>query len=111
MLTLQADPVPIREEADGSLRVGTTRVLLELVIHAFEDGATPETIVQRYSSLKLSDVFPVIAHYLNPQRELAEYLVRREQQAMEIETRILASQGDLSEIRRRLLSSRPATEE
>ena len=28
---------------------------MELVIRAFEDGATPETIVQRYSTLSLPD--------------------------------------------------------
>lgn len=33
------------------------KVLLELVIRAFQDGAAPESIVQRYSTLSLSDVY------------------------------------------------------
>jgi uncharacterized protein (DUF433 family) len=110
MLTIQADPVPIREEADGTLRVGATRVLLELVINAFEDGATPETIVQRYSTLRLPDVYSVIAHYLNHREELAEYVHLREQQASETAAKITSTQRDLTEIRRRLLASRAATE-
>jgi uncharacterized protein (DUF433 family) len=87
-LNLQNDPVPIREEASGALRVGETRVLLELVIHAFEDGATPETIVQRYETLRLPDVYAVIAYYLRHPGEIDEYLRRRERQAAEVRQRI-----------------------
>jgi uncharacterized protein (DUF433 family) len=111
MLTILADPVPIRQESDGTLRVGRTRVLLELVINAFEDGATPETIVQQYSTLQLSDVYSVIAHYLNHREELAEYVHLREQRASETAKRIASTQRDLTEIRRRLLSSRTTTEQ
>ncbi len=49
--TAQAEAPPLRQDASGALRVGGTRVLLELVVRAFQDGATPETIVQRYSAL------------------------------------------------------------
>lgn len=33
---VQPESPPIREEADGALRVGNSRVLLELVIRAFQ---------------------------------------------------------------------------
>jgi uncharacterized protein (DUF433 family) len=59
--TAKIEEPPIREDATGALRVGETRVLLELVIWAFQDGATPETIVQRYPSMKLHDAYSVIA--------------------------------------------------
>jgi hypothetical protein len=36
--------VPLRRDGTGALRVGTSRVLLELVIEAFHDGETPESI-------------------------------------------------------------------
>ncbi len=84
-------------------------MLLELVIHAFEDGATPETIVQRYPTLGLPDVYAVIAYYLRHPGEIDGYLRRREQQAVEVRQRIDNAQGDLSEIRRRLLGRRTAT--
>ena len=45
---------PFREDAAGAVRVGDSRVLLELVIRAFQDGATLETIVQRYSTMALA---------------------------------------------------------
>ena len=44
-------------------------------------GATPEAIVQRYSTLTLSDVYAVIAYYLRHRRDVEAYLARREQQA------------------------------
>ncbi len=58
--TAQPEAPPLSEDASGALRVGNSRVLLELVIRAFQDGATPETIVQRYAALALPDVYAVI---------------------------------------------------
>jgi uncharacterized protein (DUF433 family) len=104
--TAQAEAPPLREDGVGALRVGDSRVLLELVIRAFQDGATPETIVQRYSTLALSDVYGVIAYYLRHRSEVDGYLARREQQAEESRQRIESQQGDLSEIRARLLAKR-----
>ena len=76
------------------MRVGASRVLLELVIRAFQDGATPETIVQRYSTLALSDVYAVIAYYLRHRSEVEVYLARREQKAEEVRGRIQSQQGE-----------------
>ena len=49
MTTVDFEPltvaVPLCEEPPGIFRVGKSRVLLELVIHAFKAGATPEAIV------------------------------------------------------------------
>ena len=104
--TAQAEAPPLREDAAGALRVGGSRVLLELVIRAFQDGATPETIVQRYSTLALADVYAVIAYYLSHRSEVEAYLARREQKAEEVRRRIESQQGDLSEIRARLLAPR-----
>jgi uncharacterized protein (DUF433 family) len=104
--TIQAAAPPLREDADGALRVGNSRVLLDLVIRAFQDGATPETIAQRYPTLALADVYAVIAYYLAHRSEVEEYLDRQEQMANEVRRRIESQQGDLSEIRDRLLAKR-----
>lgn len=106
--TAQAEAPPLREDAAGAVRVGDSRVLLELVIRAFQDGATPETIVQRYSTLALPDVYAVIAYYLRHRSEIEGYLAQREQKADEVRQRIQNQQGDLSEIRARLLAQRQA---
>jgi uncharacterized protein (DUF433 family) len=104
--TAQAEAPPLRQDAAGALRVGDSRVLLELVIRAFQDGATPETIVQRYPTLALPDVYAVIAYYLRHRGEIEGYLAQREQKAEEVQRRIESQQGDLSEIRARLLARR-----
>lgn len=103
---VQVEAPPFREDAAGGLRVGDSRVLLELVIRAFQDGATPEAIVQRYSTLVLPDVYAVIAYYLRHRSEVEGYLAQREQKAEEVRRRIESQQGDLSEIRARLLARR-----
>ena len=108
--TALAETPPLYEDAGGALRVGTSRVLLELVIRAFQDGATPETIVQRYSTLSLPDVYSVIAYYLRHRSEVEGYLARRELKADEVLQRMEREQGDLSEIRARLLAQRQARE-
>ena len=71
---VHADPVPLRIDADGEVRVGETRVLLDLVVQANREGIAPESIVQMYSSLQLADVHAVIAYYLRHQAEVDEYL-------------------------------------
>lgn len=96
---VKTEAPPLCEDDTGALRIGESRVLLELVIRAFQDGATPETIVQRYSTLALSDVYAVIAYYLRHRDEVETYLARREQTADEVRTRIEEQQGDLDEIR------------
>lgn len=104
----QLEAPPLSEDADGALRVGNSRVLLELVVHAFQDGATPETIVQSYTTLTLPDVYAIIAYYLRHRDEVEDYLSRREQKAQEVQRRIAGQQGDLSAIRARLLAKRQA---
>lgn len=106
--TAQAELPPLREDATGALRVGNSRVLLELIIRAFQDGATPETIVQRYSTLELPDVYTVVAYYLRHRSEVEDYLRGREQKSEEVQHRIESQQGDLSEIRARLVAHREA---
>ena len=105
---VQTDALPHREEASGALRVGDSRVLLELVIRAFQDGATAEAIAQRYSTLALSDVYSVIAYYLRHTGEVEAYLASREDEADATRQRIEKMQDDLSAIRARPCGRRNA---
>lgn len=103
---VQTEAPPLREDAAGALRIGDSRVLLELVVRAFQDGATPETIVQRYSTLALADVYAVIGYYLRHRNEIERYLTWREEKAEDVRRRLETRQGDLGEIRARLLAHR-----
>ena len=107
-IVLRAEAPPLRRDTSGGLRVGNSRVLLELVIHAFEDGATPEAIAQRYPAATLADIYSVLAYYLRHREEIDAYLTEREQKAEEVRQRIESGQQDLAELRKRLLARQRA---
>jgi uncharacterized protein (DUF433 family) len=73
--------VPMETGPDGVIRVGGTRVTLDTVIAAFDEGCTPEEIVQQYPTLELADVYSVIAYYLRQRPALKDYLAHRKAQA------------------------------
>ena len=77
-IRLHAEAPPLRE-ADGALRVGRTGVTLETVLWAFQEGVTPEGVVDQFPSLALADVYDVIAYYLHHRDEIDTYLSQREQ--------------------------------
>ena len=76
-LKIVAERVPLRLDSDGVARVGGTRVSLDTVVFAFEEGATAEEIVRQYPALALSDVYSVLAYYLHNRNEVEEYLKAR----------------------------------
>jgi uncharacterized protein (DUF433 family) len=76
--------VPLRTDEHGAIRIGKTRILLELVIHAYYIGETPEGIVESYPSLTTSDVYAVIGYYLANREEIDVYVRQRDQQVDQI---------------------------
>ena len=104
-LVIECEAPPLRADETGAIRVGHSRVLLEMVIHAFQDGASPESIVHRYPTLSLSDVYNTVGYYLRHQDAVEGYLSQREQEADSVRQRLSSIQPDLSHIRSRLLSS------
>jgi uncharacterized protein (DUF433 family) len=85
--------VPIRVDEDGGRRIGGTRVHLETVIRAHRMGSTPEQIVESFPSVTSSDVYAVLAWYLQHQREADAYVAERDRQADELRKHIEAAQG------------------
>jgi uncharacterized protein (DUF433 family) len=115
MTTLDFEPltvtVPLREEPSGVLRVGNSRVLLELVLRAFKAGATPEAIVQSYDTLNLADVYAVISRYLAAPERFEEYLRVRDEVAAEARRMIEEVQGPQGNLRAVLLARAKAKED
>ena len=105
-LAFSAEPIPLCKDEHGDIRVGDSRVLLDLVVHAFDDGATPETIVQMYPTVKLADVYAAIAYYLRHRQEIQDYLDARGRRAEETRRMIQSQQPEMQEIRQRLLQRR-----
>lgn len=83
-LVIEAPPVPLRTDEHGVIRVGKTRLPLDTIIYAFNQGASPEEIVMSYPSLELGDVYAVVNYYLHNRTEVDSYLSQREAQASRI---------------------------
>jgi uncharacterized protein (DUF433 family) len=102
---VDAEPVPLSRDTHGVLRVGLSRVTLDVVVEAFREGATAEEIAHQYPTLELADVYAVISYYLRHQGEVEAYLSRRREEAAAVrqqnETRV-----DPTGIRDRLLARR-----
>jgi uncharacterized protein (DUF433 family) len=104
-LAIDTEPVPLAANQDGVVRVGGTRVTLDTVVSAFEDGATAEEIIEQYPVLKLPDVYLVIGYYLRHRAEVEAYL----QQQQELADRIYEENKkrlDPDGLRDRLLARR-----
>lgn len=84
-------PVPIYEDPPGVFRVGKSRVLLELVIRAFQRGQTPESIIQSFDTLDLRDVYAVVTYYLANPAPIDEYLRSCDQRADEVRQKLEAA--------------------
>ncbi|MEM7352715.1 MAG: DUF433 domain-containing protein [Acidobacteriota bacterium] len=74
------EPIPLRTDEHGVIRIGATRVRLDTVVAAFDTGASAEEIADDYP-LQLDDVYAVITYYLRNREEVRAYLDRRRQHA------------------------------
>lgn len=102
---IETTPVPLRADAAGVLRVGNTRVSLDSVVIAFNEGATPEEIVQQYDAVSLADLYAVISYYLQHQSKIDAYLTKRQEQRDQMRRETEARFSPLG-IRQRLLARR-----
>ena len=107
-LPLHAEPPPLRVDEGGAVRVGKSRVSLDLVVEQYENGMAPEDLVRAYDTLDLADVHAVIAYYLRHREEVRTYLKRREEEARALRARIEAERPRVT--REELLARRSARE-
>lgn len=68
----------VREEENGALRIGNTRVNLDSVVHAFRRGESPESIQQSFPALSLEQVYGAITYCLAYPDEVDDYMRRQE---------------------------------
>lgn len=76
-MTLILEPsttVPLRTDADNTIRIGQTRVPLETLMHSWNSGSSPEEIVEAFPALHLDDVYAVIAYVLRHPEQIKLYL-------------------------------------
>jgi uncharacterized protein (DUF433 family) len=105
---LQAQPLPLRVDEAGAVRVGKTRITLDLLVEQFENGMTPEDLVRSYDTLELADVYAAIAFYLRRPKEVRAYLTRRNAEGAALRAQIESEYPRAS--REELLARRSARE-
>ena len=109
-LTIQSDPVPLRTDEHGVIRVGDSQVLLDIVIREFNNGSDPEGIAHGYPTLALADVYAVIGYYLRHREEVDRYLQRRREEAEQLRKEIEAKQPGRADLRAKLLARKAQQE-
>lgn len=80
MSVVSSSEIKLTETESGVLRIGDSRVSLDSVIIAFNQGSTPEQIVYDYDTLSLSDVYAAISYYLQHRETVDSYLAKRAEQ-------------------------------
>jgi uncharacterized protein (DUF433 family) len=109
-LTIRTDPVPLRLDEHGTIRVGSSRLTLDVLIEEHEAGASPEAIVQAFDTLQLADVYAALAYYHRHRDEVTAYLRRREEEANHLEQNLKAGGMTWPEARETLSNRRAQTE-
>ena len=105
-LDLSADSLPLRSDGHGTVRVGRTRVTLETLVGAFNDGSSAEEIALGYPSLALADVYTIIGFYLRHRDQVDLYLESQGREADRVRLKYQA-RLDQSGLRERLLARLP----
>ena len=95
-LPLQANHPPLRIDGGGVVRIGKSRVSLDVIVRQYENGMSPEDIVRAYDTLDLSETYAVIAWYLRYRNEVQEYLKRREEEAEGLRVKIESERPPVS---------------
>jgi len=97
--------VPLTRGDDGVWRVMGSRVTLDVIVRQFKSGATSEQIQEDFPSLTLSDIYSVIAYFLQHRGVVEDYL-REEASAAEEVRREVESHLETEDLRGRLRQRR-----
>src|SRR5947207_3178881 len=93
MTILALDPlsVPLHLDETGTMRVGGTRVTLDVLLSTYETEGSAEGVVECIDVLDLTDVYLVLAWCRKHPEAVATYRQRREREAEELRQQLQAS--------------------
>ena len=87
MMTLETtQTVPLEMWEDGTIRVGGTRLLIDMIVDYHNRGECPEDIYEAFPSkyYTVADVYAVIAYYLSHQRAIDKHLLDKAKKAEKV---------------------------
>jgi uncharacterized protein (DUF433 family) len=96
VLPLHAEAPPLRLDEGGAIRIGNSRITLDLVVEQYGNGMSPEDMVRAYGALALADAHAVIAYYPRHRDEVRAYLKRRTAEAESLRAKIEAERPRIS---------------
>jgi len=67
---------PYIDDLNGALRIAGTRVSLASVVIHFQEGQTPEQIVESFPTVTLAQAYGAIAYYLENEEPIKDYLAQ-----------------------------------
>ena len=73
--------VPLATDADGTVRVRGSRLVFDLIVRAYWNGATPEDMARIYETLDPADAYLIVGFYLKNRPMCDEFLRERERSA------------------------------
>jgi uncharacterized protein (DUF433 family) len=95
-LLLNAESPPLQIDQEGVVRIGNSRITLDLVVEQYENGMSPEDMVRAYDTLDLADVHAAISYYLRHRDEVRAYLKHRAEEAAALHAKIEAERPRVS---------------
>jgi uncharacterized protein (DUF433 family) len=83
-IALSVDPVPLRVDDIGVIRVGQSRITLDVLLQYWRMGMSAEDIARGLDTLELADVHGALAYYIRHRAEIDGYLSQRAEEAEEL---------------------------
>lgn len=80
-LTKKSIELPLRQDDQGVIRVGDSRVSLDLIIQSWQNGFSAEEIASQFPVISLADVYASISFYLQNQEQVDAYLAENDELA------------------------------
>jgi|SRR5215212_7600552 len=90
MAAIQNEPLPLRIDEHGVIRVSGTGVTLDTIIETFKQGSTPDEIAEGFSTVPRADIYTVIGYYLRHWYAVEAYLLEQNIEAEQIRQKIEA---------------------
>jgi uncharacterized protein (DUF433 family) len=109
-MILHSEPI-LRQDEKGAIRIGDTRVTLDVILEDYYAGESPQAIAANYPSISLADVHEAIAYALRHPKAVEEYLRRRKEEAETLRRTIESGQTSNAELRDKLLARKAKKEE
>lgn len=105
VLAESRERIPLTTDNHGVVRVAGTRVTLDVIVRAFDAGASPEEIVESFPTLALPDVYATITYILRHRADVDGYLATQAEKAEALREKI-EKRYPTADLRRKLMAQR-----